>query len=153
MVHITDVLAVAMMLGITAQVKEAGTAWDKGEKKSKDPGQTDTTQLQGRDGVGQGGAFPRLQAVPPGPRERMLGQTRPPPPDTRSFWKLPLPVLQAQGLLSAWVICSLGGVSGSVPPLRAGRQEGGVGLSAASPHREARWESSCRGLPSALTKS
>lgn len=39
-VHVTDVLAVAMMLGITAQVKEAGTAWDKGEKKSKDPGQT-----------------------------------------------------------------------------------------------------------------
>ncbi|XP_006737241.1 integrator complex subunit 1 isoform X4 [Leptonychotes weddellii] len=33
-VHITDVLAVAMMLGITAQVKEAGTAWDKGEKKN-----------------------------------------------------------------------------------------------------------------------
>lgn len=38
MVHITDVLAVSMMLGITAQVKEAGIAWDKGEKKSKDPG-------------------------------------------------------------------------------------------------------------------
>lgn len=35
-VHITDVLAVSMMLGITAQVKEAGIAWDKGEKKSKD---------------------------------------------------------------------------------------------------------------------
>lgn len=35
-VHITDVLAVSMMLGITAQVKEAGTAWDKGEKKSED---------------------------------------------------------------------------------------------------------------------
>ncbi|KAM7143374.1 integrator complex subunit 1 [Molossus nigricans] len=33
-VHITDVLAVAMMLGITAQVKEAGVAWDKGEKKN-----------------------------------------------------------------------------------------------------------------------
>ncbi|VFV32206.1 integrator complex subunit 1-like [Lynx pardinus] len=33
-VHITDVLAVSMMLGITAQVKEAGVAWDKGEKKS-----------------------------------------------------------------------------------------------------------------------
>ncbi|XP_045849161.1 integrator complex subunit 1 isoform X1 [Meles meles] len=33
-VHVTDVLAVAMMLGITAQVKEAGTAWDKGEKKN-----------------------------------------------------------------------------------------------------------------------
>lgn len=40
MVHITDVLAVSMMLGITAQVKEAGIAWDKGEKKSKHwPGQ------------------------------------------------------------------------------------------------------------------
>lgn len=36
MVHVTDVLAVSMMLGITAQVKEAGIAWDKGEKKSKD---------------------------------------------------------------------------------------------------------------------
>lgn len=34
-VHITDVLAVSMMLGITAQVKEAGIAWDKGEKRSK----------------------------------------------------------------------------------------------------------------------
>lgn len=34
-VHVTDVLAVSMMLGITAQVKEAGVAWDKGEKKSK----------------------------------------------------------------------------------------------------------------------
>ncbi|XP_055984334.1 integrator complex subunit 1 isoform X1 [Sorex fumeus] len=33
-VHITDVLAVAMMLGITVQVKEAGAAWDKGEKKN-----------------------------------------------------------------------------------------------------------------------
>ena len=33
MVHVTDVLAVSMMLGITAQVKEAGIAWDKGEKK------------------------------------------------------------------------------------------------------------------------
>uniref|UniRef100_A0A8C5R0A5 Integrator complex subunit 1 n=1 Tax=Leptobrachium leishanense TaxID=445787 RepID=A0A8C5R0A5_9ANUR len=35
-VHITDLLAVSMMLGITAQVKEAGLAWDKGEKKSLD---------------------------------------------------------------------------------------------------------------------
>ncbi|XP_063286495.1 integrator complex subunit 1 [Pelobates fuscus] len=34
--HITDLLAVSMMLGITAQVKEAGVAWDKGEKKSLD---------------------------------------------------------------------------------------------------------------------
>lgn len=33
-VHITDLLAVSMMLGITGQVKEAGVAWDKGEKKS-----------------------------------------------------------------------------------------------------------------------
>uniref|UniRef100_K9IQL1 Uncharacterized protein n=1 Tax=Desmodus rotundus TaxID=9430 RepID=K9IQL1_DESRO len=33
-VHVTDVLAVAMMLGITAQVKEAGVAWDRGEKKN-----------------------------------------------------------------------------------------------------------------------
>lgn len=33
-VHVTDVLAVSMMLGITAQVKEAGVAWDKGEKKN-----------------------------------------------------------------------------------------------------------------------
>ncbi|KAM4697768.1 integrator complex subunit 1 [Rhinophrynus dorsalis] len=33
-IHITDLLAVSMMLGITVQVKEAGVAWDKGEKKS-----------------------------------------------------------------------------------------------------------------------
>ncbi|XP_035145703.3 integrator complex subunit 1 isoform X2 [Callithrix jacchus] len=33
-VHITDILAVSMMLGITAQVKEAGIAWDKGEKRN-----------------------------------------------------------------------------------------------------------------------
>ncbi|XP_039082015.1 integrator complex subunit 1 isoform X2 [Hyaena hyaena] len=33
-VQVTDVLAVSMMLGITAQVKEAGVAWDKGEKKN-----------------------------------------------------------------------------------------------------------------------
>ncbi|NXR63306.1 INT1 protein, partial [Rhadina sibilatrix] len=33
-IHITDLLAVSMMLGITAQVKEAGMAWDKGEKKN-----------------------------------------------------------------------------------------------------------------------
>ena len=38
MVHVTDVLAVSMMLGITAQVKEAGVAWDKGEKKSEELG-------------------------------------------------------------------------------------------------------------------
>ncbi|XP_062999601.1 integrator complex subunit 1 [Elgaria multicarinata webbii] len=33
-IHITDLLAVSMMLSITAQVKEAGVAWDKGEKKN-----------------------------------------------------------------------------------------------------------------------
>ncbi|KAK2116548.1 Integrator complex subunit 1 [Saguinus oedipus] len=33
-VHITDILAISMMLGITAQVKEAGIAWDKGEKRN-----------------------------------------------------------------------------------------------------------------------
>ncbi|XP_058148461.1 integrator complex subunit 1 isoform X1 [Dasypus novemcinctus] len=33
-IHVTDLLAVSMMLGITAQVKEAGIAWDKGEKKN-----------------------------------------------------------------------------------------------------------------------
>ncbi|XP_029802983.1 integrator complex subunit 1 isoform X2 [Suricata suricatta] len=33
-VHVTDVLAVSMMLGITAQVKEAGVAWDRGEKRN-----------------------------------------------------------------------------------------------------------------------
>ncbi|KAK1162914.1 hypothetical protein AOXY_G17905 [Acipenser oxyrinchus oxyrinchus] len=32
--QITDLLTVSMMLGITAQVKEAGIAWDKGEKKN-----------------------------------------------------------------------------------------------------------------------
>lgn len=35
-IQVTDLLTVSMMLGITAQVKEAGIAWDKGEKKSKD---------------------------------------------------------------------------------------------------------------------
>ena len=34
MIQVTDLLTVSMMLGITAQVKEAGVAWDKGEKKS-----------------------------------------------------------------------------------------------------------------------
>ncbi|XP_007939442.1 integrator complex subunit 1 [Orycteropus afer afer] len=33
-IHVTDLLAVSMMLGITAQVKEAGLAWDKGEKRN-----------------------------------------------------------------------------------------------------------------------
>ncbi|XP_056870857.1 integrator complex subunit 1 isoform X1 [Takifugu flavidus] len=32
-IQVTDLLTVSMMLGITAQVKEAGIAWDKGEKK------------------------------------------------------------------------------------------------------------------------
>ncbi|KAK7940544.1 hypothetical protein WMY93_003870 [Mugilogobius chulae] len=32
--QVTDLLTVSMMLGITAQVKEAGIAWDKGEKKN-----------------------------------------------------------------------------------------------------------------------
>ncbi|XP_062264051.1 integrator complex subunit 1 isoform X1 [Platichthys flesus] len=34
-IQVTDLLTVSMMLGITAQVKEAGIAWDKGEKKSQ----------------------------------------------------------------------------------------------------------------------
>ncbi|XP_041941283.1 integrator complex subunit 1 isoform X1 [Alosa sapidissima] len=33
-IQVTDLLTVSMMLGITAQVKEAGVAWDKGEKKN-----------------------------------------------------------------------------------------------------------------------
>ncbi|XP_048349441.1 integrator complex subunit 1 isoform X2 [Sphaerodactylus townsendi] len=33
-IHVTDLLAVSMMLSITVQVKEAGIAWDKGEKKN-----------------------------------------------------------------------------------------------------------------------
>ncbi|XP_064415075.1 integrator complex subunit 1 isoform X2 [Latimeria chalumnae] len=33
-IQVTDLLAVSMMLGITAQVKEAGIVWDKGEKKN-----------------------------------------------------------------------------------------------------------------------
>lgn len=44
-VHITDVLAVAMMLGITAQVKEAGAAWDKGEKKNLEVLRSFQTQI------------------------------------------------------------------------------------------------------------
>ena len=34
-IQVTDLLTVSMMLGITGQVKEAGLAWDKGEKKSE----------------------------------------------------------------------------------------------------------------------
>lgn len=37
-IQVTDLLTVSMMLGITAQVKEAGIAWDKGEKKSESCG-------------------------------------------------------------------------------------------------------------------
>ncbi|KAJ4932091.1 hypothetical protein JOQ06_010521 [Pogonophryne albipinna] len=33
-IQVTDLLTVSMMLGITAQVKESGLAWDKGEKKN-----------------------------------------------------------------------------------------------------------------------
>ncbi|KAK7174477.1 hypothetical protein R3I93_001635 [Phoxinus phoxinus] len=33
-IQVTDLLTVSMMLGITAQVKEAGIAWDKGENKT-----------------------------------------------------------------------------------------------------------------------
>ncbi|XP_049601742.1 integrator complex subunit 1 isoform X1 [Syngnathus scovelli] len=33
-IQVTDLLTVSMMLGITGQVKEAGLAWDKGEKKN-----------------------------------------------------------------------------------------------------------------------
>ncbi|XP_063042002.1 integrator complex subunit 1 isoform X2 [Engraulis encrasicolus] len=33
-IQVTDLLTVSMMLGINAQVKEAGVAWDKGEKKN-----------------------------------------------------------------------------------------------------------------------
>uniref|UniRef100_A0A3Q3GD68 Integrator complex subunit 1 n=1 Tax=Labrus bergylta TaxID=56723 RepID=A0A3Q3GD68_9LABR len=33
-IQVTDLLTVSMMLGITAQVKESGVAWDKGEKKN-----------------------------------------------------------------------------------------------------------------------
>nr|XP_015215216.1 PREDICTED: integrator complex subunit 1 isoform X1 [Lepisosteus oculatus]XP_015215217.1 PREDICTED: integrator complex subunit 1 isoform X1 [Lepisosteus oculatus]XP_015215218.1 PREDICTED: integrator complex subunit 1 isoform X1 [Lepisosteus oculatus] len=33
-IQVTDLLTVSMMLGITAQVKESGIAWDKGEKKN-----------------------------------------------------------------------------------------------------------------------
>ena len=80
MVHVTDVLAVAMMLGITAQVKEAGVAWDRGEKKSKDraplggPGQR-------RRGPGQ--AAVGAPVAPDGPRGPAWSR-RPGPPVTRS---------------------------------------------------------------------
>lgn len=71
MVHITDVLAVSMMLGITAQVKEAGIAWDKGEKKSKDQARLDC-RGPGRRQQGAGVllgllAMPRAQASLPVP--------------------------------------------------------------------------------------
>lgn len=68
MVHITDVLAVSMMLGITAQVKEAGVAWDKGEKRSKDPGPL---------AVGAPRAAGRAQG--PGRGEEQGGPTTQPP--------------------------------------------------------------------------
>lgn len=67
-VHITDVLAVSMMLGITAQVKEAGIAWDKGEKKSKDrarPGCRSPGRRQRAQGCSWGcQPCPRAQAFP-----------------------------------------------------------------------------------------
>lgn len=60
MVHVTDVLAVSMMLGITAQVKEAGVAWDKGEKKSEELGVgcllRGVLMLGRRPWVGEGGS-------------------------------------------------------------------------------------------------
>lgn len=62
-VHITDVLAVSMMLGITAQVKEAGIAWDKGEKKSKDRARRDS-RGPGRREQGAG-VLLGLPALPP----------------------------------------------------------------------------------------
>lgn len=68
MVHITDVLAVSMMLGITAQVKEAGIAWDKGEKKSKDTGPA---------AVGAPGAAGRAQG--PSRGQEQGGPTAQPP--------------------------------------------------------------------------
>lgn len=66
-VHITDVLAVSMMLGITAQVKEAGVAWDKGEKKSKDPKRGHGWGQQGGGGRFRGcRPFPQAQQTCPG---------------------------------------------------------------------------------------
>lgn len=65
-VHVTDVLAVSMMLGITAQVKEAGIAWDKGEKKSKNPEWGCRVRDSGTQAQRQW-ALPQLQAVLQGP--------------------------------------------------------------------------------------
>lgn len=68
-VHVTDVLAVSMMLGITAQVKEAGIAWDKGEKKSKDLEQArfcSGAQGQRPQGPGRGRGQGGPTAQPPG---------------------------------------------------------------------------------------
>lgn len=76
MVHITDVLAVSMMLGITAQVKEAGIAWDKGEKKSKDPGPA---------AVGAPGAAGHAQG--PSRGQEQGGPTAQPPETKGSFQK------------------------------------------------------------------
>lgn len=50
------------------------------------------------------GAIPKAAGRSPG------GPTHH-PGHAGSFWKLPLPVLWAQGLLSARVICSLGAIS------------------------------------------
>eukprot|EP00061_Rhincodon_typus_P019048 g48487.t1 len=42
---VTDLLTLSMMLGITAQVKEAGLAWDKGEKKNLEALRAFQTQI------------------------------------------------------------------------------------------------------------
>ena len=82
MVHITDVLAVSMMLGITAQVKEAGVAWDKGEKKSKDPKEA---RLCSGHGWGQQGGSRRFRGCRPSPEAQ---QTCPGDPGA-SWGRLP----------------------------------------------------------------
>ena len=74
MVHVTDVLAVSMMLGITAQVKEAGVAWDKGEKKSKDPKQA---RLRSGHGWGQQGGSGRFRGCRPSPEAQQTCRRNP----------------------------------------------------------------------------
>ncbi|GCC27602.1 integrator complex subunit 1 [Chiloscyllium punctatum] len=44
-IQVTDLLTLSMMLGITAQVKEAGLAWDKGEKKNLEALRAFQTQI------------------------------------------------------------------------------------------------------------
>lgn len=110
-VHITDVLAVSMMLGITAQVKEAGIAWDKGEKRSKDAGVARPCSVGGlRSRLVAGGSL-WLHCPLTAQEERSHSTAT----QGHRAWKLPSrflsiqtsPQLQDQALFSLSVLCVL----------------------------------------------